>query len=44
MPVVYRQLHKLAKRYMGQQDQGNTLQTTAVIHEAYMKLAGDAPK
>jgi RNA polymerase sigma factor (TIGR02999 family) len=44
MPVVYRELHKLAKRYMGQQDQGNTLQTTAVIHEAYMKLAGDAPK
>jgi RNA polymerase sigma-70 factor, ECF subfamily len=44
MPVVYRELHKLAKRYMGQQEWGNTLQTTAVIHEAYMKLAGDAPK
>ena len=42
MPLVYAELHKLAKRYMGQQDQGHTLQTTAVIHEAYLKLAGDS--
>jgi RNA polymerase sigma-70 factor, ECF subfamily len=39
MPLVYRELHKLAKRYMGQQNEGNTLQTTAIIHEAYLKLA-----
>src|SRR5207248_7571588 len=44
MPVVYRELHKLAKRYMGEQVPGSTLQVTAVIHEAYMKLAGYAPK
>jgi RNA polymerase sigma-70 factor (ECF subfamily) len=44
MPLVYQELHKLAKRYMVQQDRGNTLQTTAVIHEAYMKLGGDSPK
>jgi len=44
LPLVYRELHKLAKRYMGQQNQGHTLQTTAVIHEAYMKLAAnDSP-
>jgi RNA polymerase sigma factor (TIGR02999 family) len=39
MPLVYRELHKMAKRYMGRQDAGHTLQTTAVIHEAYIKLA-----
>lgn len=39
MPLVYRELHKMAKRYMAQQNPGHTLQTTAVIHEAYMKLA-----
>ena len=44
LPLVYRELHKLAKRYMAKQDHGHTLQTTAVIHEAYLKLAsGDAP-
>jgi RNA polymerase sigma factor (TIGR02999 family) len=40
MPLVYRELHKMAKRYMRQQESGHTLQTTAVIHEAYLKLAG----
>lgn len=40
MPLVYRELHKMAKRYMAGQDPGHTLQTTAVIHEAYLKLAG----
>jgi len=42
MPLVYRELHKLAKRHMGQQQPGHTLQTTAVIHEAYLKLASGA--
>lgn len=44
MPLVYRELHKLAKRYMGQQDPDNTLQTTALIHEAYLKLAADSAR
>jgi len=39
MASVYRQLHKMAKRYMEQQKPGHTLQTTALIHEAYLKLA-----
>src|SRR5205823_9675513 len=39
IPLVYRQLHKLAKRYVAQQSDTNTLQTTALIHEAYIKLA-----
>ena len=42
MPLVYRELHKMAKRYMAQQNPGHTLQTTAVIHEAYLKLAGES--
>ena len=44
IPLVYRELHKLAKRYVSQQNEGDTLQTTALIHEAYIKLAGDSPK
>ncbi len=44
LPLVYRELHKMAKRYMAQQREGHTLQTTAVIHEAYLKLAGGAER
>lgn len=40
LPMVYRELHKMAKRYMVQQNVNHTLQTTAVIHEAYLKMAG----
>jgi RNA polymerase sigma factor (TIGR02999 family) len=40
MPLVYRELHHMARRFMGRQSPGHTLQTTAVIHEAYLKLAG----
>lgn len=40
MPLIYRELHKLAKRYMNQEGAGQTLQTTALIHEAYLKLGG----
>lgn len=44
MPLVYTELHKLAKRYMAQQRPGHTLQTTAVVHEAYLKLVGESSK
>ena len=40
MPLIYRELHKLAKLHMKQQEADHTLQTTAVIHEAYLKLVG----
>ena len=40
MPVLYRELHKIAKNFMSRQQPGHTLQTTAVVHEAYLKLAG----
>lgn len=39
MPLVYGELHRLAKRYMAREHPGHTLQTTALIHEAYLKLA-----
>jgi RNA polymerase sigma-70 factor, ECF subfamily len=39
MPLVYDELRRMAKRYMNNQPSGQTLQTTALIHEAYLKLA-----
>jgi RNA polymerase sigma factor (TIGR02999 family) len=39
MPLVYSELHRMAKRYMERENPGHTLQTTAVIHEAYIRLA-----
>ena len=39
MPLVYEELRRMAKRYMSSQPSGHTLQTTALIHEAYLKLA-----
>jgi RNA polymerase sigma-70 factor (ECF subfamily) len=43
-PLVYVELHRMAHRYMGQQNPAHTLQTTALIHEAYLRLAGDSPR
>ena len=37
-PLVYRQLHKIAKRYMAGERSGHTLQTTALVNEAYLRL------
>ena len=44
MPLVYDQLRQMAKRYMAGQPPGHTLQTTALIHEAYLKLVGREDK
>ena len=38
MPLVYDQLHSLASRYMRQENAGHTLSSTALVHEAYLKL------
>ena len=38
--LVYEELRRLAHRYMGQQRDGHTLQTTALVNEAYLRLAG----
>jgi RNA polymerase sigma-70 factor, ECF subfamily len=40
MPLVYNELHRMARRAWIGQDQGNTLQPTALLNEAYLKLAG----
>ena len=39
MPLVYNELHRMAKRAWMAQSQGNTLQPTALIHEAFLKMA-----
>lgn len=40
MPLVYGELRRMARRCMAGQPLGHTLQTTALIHEAYLKLVG----
>ena len=40
MPLVYRELRRLAGHYMRGERPGHTLQPTAVVHEAYLRLAG----
>ena len=38
MPLVYTELHRIAKRYMERENPGHTLQTTALINEAYLRM------
>jgi len=40
LPLVYEELRALAGGYFRQQPSGHTLQPTALVHEAYLKLAG----
>jgi RNA polymerase sigma factor (TIGR02999 family) len=42
VPLVSVELHRLAKRYMSRERPGHTLQTTALIHEAYLRLIDGA--
>jgi RNA polymerase sigma factor (TIGR02999 family) len=37
-PVIYSELHRIAKRYMSRERENHTLQTTALVNEAYMRL------
>lgn len=37
-PLVYQQLHNIARRYMAGERPGHTLQTTALVNEAYLRL------
>ena len=39
-PVVYRELRKIAAGYLRRERPGQTLQATALVHEAYLRLAG----
>jgi RNA polymerase sigma-70 factor, ECF subfamily len=38
LPLVYQELHQAARRQMARENSGNTLQTTALINEVYLKL------
>lgn len=40
IPLVYDELRRLASGYMRRERAGHTLQTTALVHEAYLRLAG----
>lgn len=40
MPLVYEELRRMARNYMRRQPSGHTFQTTDLIHEAYLKIAG----
>jgi RNA polymerase sigma factor (TIGR02999 family) len=39
-PLVYDELHRQAGKYLRREQPGHTLQTTALLHEAYIRLAG----
>jgi RNA polymerase sigma-70 factor (ECF subfamily) len=40
IPLVYEELHRLARRYMARERPGHTLQASALVNEAYLRLAG----
>ena len=41
LPLVYEELRRLATHKMGQEAAGQTLQATALVHEAWLRLIGD---
>ena len=40
LPVVYEELRRLAESYISRERSGHTLQPTALVHEAYVRLIG----
>src|SRR5947209_13169821 len=42
LPLVYEELRKLAAQRLAGENPGQTLQATALVHEAYVRLVGDA--
>ena len=43
LPMVYDELRKLAAAKLAQEKPGHTLEATALVHEAYLRLVGDQP-
>ncbi|MGH9145652.1 MAG: ECF-type sigma factor, partial [Vicinamibacterales bacterium] len=41
LPVVYRELRLLAARYVARERKGQSIQATALVHEAYLRLFKD---
>jgi len=44
LPLVYDELHRMARRYLARRQPGHTLQPTVLLHEAYLKLADQKGK
>lgn len=44
LPLVYEELRLLAAQRLSREPLGQTLQATALVHEAYIRLVGDAPQ
>ena len=42
MPIVYGELHRMARRYMAHESPDHTLQTSALVNEAYLRLVDAA--
>jgi RNA polymerase sigma factor (TIGR02999 family) len=43
LPLVYDELRQLAAQRLSQEQPGQTLQATALVHEAYLRLVGEGP-
>jgi RNA polymerase sigma-70 factor, ECF subfamily len=43
LPLVYDELRSLARRYLSEERSGHTIQTTELVHEAYLRLADQSP-
>jgi RNA polymerase sigma-70 factor (ECF subfamily) len=41
MPLVYDELNRIARRHLSREQPGHTLQPTALVHEAFVKLVGE---
>jgi RNA polymerase sigma factor (TIGR02999 family) len=44
LPLVYEELRKLAAQKLAKEKPGQTLQATALVHDAYLRLVGASPK
>jgi RNA polymerase sigma factor (TIGR02999 family) len=42
-PIVYAELHRIARRNLAAEREGHLLQPTALVNEAFVRLLGDAP-
>ncbi len=42
-PIVYAELHRIARRNLAQEREGHLLQPTALVNEAFVRLLGEAP-
>jgi RNA polymerase sigma factor (TIGR02999 family) len=43
LPLVYGELHKIARHYLASERPDHTLQSTALVHEAYLRLVDQSP-